>query len=698
MKRVVMGVAVAACLSVGATPDEARRAECAKRAAELVAQLTAEERVGQLMMDSPAVDRLGIPKYHWWNEALHGDARAGLATVFPQSIGMAATFDEPLMRRMGDIVSTEARAKYNLFSAKGMRDIYFGLTFWSPNVNMFRDPRWGRGQETFGEDPFLSGRMGGAYVLGLQGDDPRYLKVAACAKHFAVHSGPEALRHGFDAKVSPRDMAEYYLPAFKALAMDAKVEAFMGAYSAINGTPCCADKWLLTDLLRGEWGFSGHVVSDVGAVSDIHRGHHFKPDPVAACKAAIAAGLDLCSEGTYACLRGALKDGRVTADELVQPLVRLYATRALLGQFDPKGATPWDALGTKDVATDANRAVALEAAEKSLVLVSNNGVLPLDVSRQSCIAVVGPRACDEIALVGNYCGFSDAPVTCMSGFLREVGPGVKVETGSEAFSWGTDFVVACLGLTAEDEGEEGCSVNNKGGDRTGYGLPPAQIELLKRLRKRFKRVVTVIFGGSPVDLKPVCELSDAVMLAWYPGEQGGRAVARAVLGKVNPSGRLPITYPVSYDDLPDFKDYALAGRTYRYATKKPAYPFGYGLSYTVFAYANVNVKVDGEGEGRRAAVSVDVKNTGRLAGDEVVQLYVRAPADAGDRRHHHLEGFARVKLAPGETKTVTLPVRREQFAVYGEDGRATVPAGASKVFVGGGQPGFAPCLEAEVAW
>ena len=698
MKRIVMSAAVAACLSVGATPDEARRAECAKRAAGLVAQLTAEERVGQLMMDSPAVDRLGIPKYHWWNEALHGDARAGLATVFPQSIGMAATFDEPLMRRMGDIVSTEARAKYNVFSAKGMRDIYFGLTFWSPNVNMFRDPRWGRGQETFGEDPFLSGRMGGAYVLGLQGDDPRYLKVAACAKHYAVHSGPEALRHGFDAKVSPRDMAEYYLPAFKALAVDAKVEAFMGAYSAINGTPCCADKWLLTDLLRGEWGFCGHVVSDVGAVSDIHRGHHFKPDPVAACKAAIAAGLDLCSEGTYACLRGALKDGRVTADELVQPLVRLYATRALLGQFDPKGATPWDALGAQDVATDANRAVALEAAEKSLVLVSNNGVLPLDVSRQSCIAVVGPRACDEIALVGNYCGFSDAPVTCMSGFLREVGPGVKVETGSEAFSWGTDFVVACLGLTAEDEGEEGCSVNNKGGDRTGYGLPPAQIELLKRLRKRFKRVVTVIFGGSPVDLKPVCELSDAVMLAWYPGEQGGRAVARAVLGKVNPSGRLPITYPVSYDDLPDFKDYALAGRTYRYATKKPAYPFGYGLSYTAFAYANVKVKVEGEGEGRRAAVSVDVKNTGKLAGDEVVQLYVRAPADAGDRRLHHLEGFARVKLAPGETKTVILPVKKEQFAVYGEDGRATVPAGASKVFVGGGQPGFAPCLEAEVAW
>ena len=695
MKRIVIGAVVTiAGLTALALPDEARRAECTKRAAELVAKLSAEERVGQLMMASPAVERLGIPKYHWWNEALHGAARAGLATVFPQSIGMAATFDEPLMRRMGDVVSTEGRAKYNIFSARGYRDIYFGLTFWSPNVNMFRDPRWGRGQETFGEDPFLSGRMGGAYVRGLQGDDPRYLKVAACAKHFAVHSGPESLRHGFDAKVSPRDMAEYYLPAFKALAVDAKVEAFMGAYSAINGTPCCADKGLLTDLLRGEWGFRGHVVSDVGAVRDIYKGHHFRTNDVEACKAAIAAGLDLCSEGTYACLKGGLKDGRIKSEELVEPLVRLYATRALLGQFDPKGSTPWDSLGAQDVATDANRALALEAAEKSLVLVSNNGVLPIDVSRESCIAVMGPRACDEIALVGNYCGFSDSPVSCMSGFLREVGPGVKVETGSEGFSWGADLAVACLGITAEDEGEEGCSVNNKGGDRTGYGLPPSQIELLKRMRKRFKRVIAVIFGGSPFDLKPVCELSDAVMIAWYPGEQGGRAVARAVLGRVNPSGRLPITYPKSYADLPDFKDYALAGRTYRYATKAPAYPFGFGLSYTTFAYDGIAVAKEGDA----AKVSVKVRNTGKLAGEEVVQLYVRAPAGAGDRRLHHLEGFARVKLAPGEKKTVILPVKRDQFAVYGEDGRAAVPSGASQVFVGGGQPGFVSCLAADVVW
>jgi len=677
-----------------ALPDAARRSEAEAQGAALVAQLTPQERLSQLMMDAPAVERLGIPKYHWWNEALHGAARAGLATVFPQSIGMAATFDEALMRRMGDVVSTEARAKYNLFSTKGFRDIYFGLTFWSPNVNMFRDPRWGRGQETFGEDPFLSGRMGGAYVRGLQGDDPRYLKLAACAKHFAVHSGPESLRHGFDAKVSPRDLAEYYLPAFKALAMDAKVEAFMGAYSAINGTPCCASRWLLTDLLRGEWGFRGHVVSDVGAVKDITTGHHFATDGVAACRAAIAAGLDLCSEQTYSCLTSAVRSGTISAEELAAPLRHLYTTRALLGQFDPKGSTPWDSLGADDVATTANRAVALEAAEKSLVLVSNNGVLPLDVSKQSCIAVVGPRACDEIALVGNYCGFSDTPVSCMSGFLKAAGPGVKVETGSEAFGWCTDFAVVCLGITAEDEGEEGCSVNNASGDRGSYGLPPAQIELLQRARKRFKRVVTVVFGGSPFDLKPVCELSDAVMLVWYPGEQGGLAVARAVLGLVNPAGRLPITYPKSYDDLPEFKDYALTGRTYRYATKAPAFPFGYGLSYTTFSYANVEVeKMGGEG---RASVSVDVTNTGKVAGDEVVQLYVRAPKGAGDRRLHHLEGFARVSLKAGETKRVTMPLTRESLQVYGEDGKSFLPKGATEIFVGGGQPGFADVVRTEI--
>ena len=692
MKIETIAVAALATLSAVAQPSEGRRAECASRAADLVGRMTPEEKIAAAMMDSPAVPRLGVGRYHWWNEALHGVARAGEATVFPQSIGLAATFDPALVRRVGDAVSTEARAKYNLFTARDQREIYKGLTFWSPNVNMFRDPRWGRGQETFGECPYLSGLIGSAYVRGLQGDDPKYLKVAACAKHFAAHSGPEAMRHGFSASVSARDLAEYYLPAFRALVTGAKVEGVMGAYSAINGTPCCASRWLLTDLLRGEWGFRGHVVSDVGAVHDICGGHRTAATDLDGARAAIAAGLDLCSEGTYAALRPAAKDGSFDTKALDPALTRLFTTRMLLGQFDPPGSTPWDGLGAKDVAGEAAKRLALEAAEKSIVLIANNGVLPVDPNGPRCIGVVGPRAMDEIALNGNYNGYSRNPVSVMSGILAEAGPGVSVIGAPEQPTG--DLVVACVGITAEDEGEEGCSQNNAGGDRSRYALPEAQMKFLERCRADGRRLVTVVFGGSPIDLEPICRLSDAVLLAWYPGEQGGRAVARAIFGRANPSGRLPITFPKSYDDLPDFKDYALAGRTYRYATKAPAYPFGYGLSYTKFAYAGLAAAKAGD----RVEASVRVKNVGAVAGEEVVQLYLRAPAAAADRRLHHLEGVARVALEAGEEKTVRFALDRSQFAVFGEDGRPTVPAGATTVFVGGGQPGFAACASVDVAW
>ncbi|MBQ9432578.1 MAG: glycoside hydrolase family 3 C-terminal domain-containing protein [Kiritimatiellae bacterium] len=670
MKKVAITAAVFALVGFAnaATPEE------------LVAQLTGEERVGQLMMDSPAVPRLGIPAYHWWNEALHGVARAGLATVFPQSMAMAATFDTDLEYRVADAISTEARAKHNLFVKRGERGIYEGLTFWSPNVNLFRDPRWGRGQETFGEDPYLSGAMGTAFVKGMQGNDPKYLKVAACAKHFAVHSGPEALRHGFDAKVSPRDLAEYYLPAFKALVVEGKVESVMGAYSAVNGVPCCVNKWLLTDLLRGEWGFAGHVVSDVGAVNDVLRGHHYVKDTVEASKSAIAAGLDLCSEGTYGCLRTALKDGRVTADELSAPLVRLYRTRAKLGQFDPPGSTPWDGLGSESVANDAHRALALEAAEKSMVLVHNNGTLPLNADKIRFLGVAGPRALDEVALYGNYNGYSVQPVTCMTGIAAEAGPGVKI---SHMGLDGCDAIVACVGITAEDEGEEGDS----GGDRKSYGIPERQIKLLKDLRKRLRgngqKLIAVVFGCSPFDLKSLTEFCDAVVVAWYPGEQGGRALGRLLFGKANFSGRLPITYPTSYADIPDFKSYALAGRTYIYG-EKAAYPFGYGLSYTTFAYSGLKLSA----EKGKAVAEVTVANTGKCAGEEVVQLYVRAPESAHDRRLHHLAAFARVALNPGEAKTVSVVLPASRFEVFGDDGKPFLPAGESTVFAGGGQPGF----------
>ena len=684
------GIGILAISPAAAAISQERRAEAARQAMAIVSKMTPEERLHQLMMDAVAVERLGIPAYHWWNEALHGVARNGLATVFPQSMGMAASFDSELQEKVGEIVSTEARAKYNVFSAKGDRRIYRGLTFWSPNVNMFRDPRWGRGQETYGEDPHLAGVMGGAYVRGLQGDDEKYLKIAACAKHFAVHSGPEGLRHGFDAKVSARDMAEYYFPAFRHLVCEEGVESVMGAYSAINGTPCCANRWLLEDVLRGEWGFRGHVVSDVGAVTDIFLGHKKVGSAAAAAKAAIAAGLDLCSESTYLALTNDVASGAVSGEVLAKPLVNLYTTRALLGQFDPAGSTPWDTLGAKDVATPENRKVALKMAEESLVLVHNDGVLPLDRDKISCVGVAGPRAQDEVALLGNYCGFPADPTTVLSGMLRVAGPGVRVTAGGEI--WGFDVLVLCLGITADDEGEEGGSVNNAGGDRSSYGLPESQLKLLRGFRESNpgKKIVSVVFGCSPFDLAPVVKFSDAVIVAWYPGECGGEAIARTVFGLNNPSGRLPITYPKSYDDLPDFVDYGLAGRTYRYARKSPLYPFGYGLSYTSFTYANA--KAESAGSDGSVRVAVDVSNTGSRAGDEVVQAYVRAPSDAGDRRLHHLEGFARVSLAPGERKTVSIVLPKSAFAVYGEDGKPSIPAGESTVFLGGGQPGFASAV------
>ena len=672
-----------------AAPGDARREEAARQADKLIEKMTPEERLGQLMMSSPEIKRLGIPQYHWWNEALHGIARAGLATVFPQSMGAAASFDPELMRKVGDIVSTEARAKYNLFSAKGDRRIYRGLTVWTPNVNMFRDPRWGRGQETYGEDPYLSGTMGSAYTLGLQGDDPKYLKLSACAKHFAVHSGPENLRHGFSANVSPRDLNEYYLPAFEMLVRQAKVDSVMGAYSAINGVPCCMNKWLLTDLLRGEWGFKGHIVSDVGAVRDIFQGHKVVKDAASASRATIAAGLDLCSETTYSALKNEVASGALKSELLVEPLRHLYTTRALLGQFDPKGSTPWDNLGAESIATEEHRRVALKMAEESIVLVHNNGALPLDTSKIISVGVGGPRAQDEVALLGNYCGYTDRPSTVLAGVLSVAGPGLCVAADPETGY--SDVLVVCLGITANDEGEEGCSVNNAGADRFQYGIPDAQLKYLEKQRKkhnhRNEKIISVVFGCSPFDLAPVVKLSDAVLVVWYPGERGGEAIARTLFGLNNPAGRLPITYPKSYDDLPDFKDYSLPGRTYLYATKEPLYPFGYGLSYTKFGYSNMSVRrAPGDGA---VEVSVDVENVGGRDGDEVVQIYVRSPEGSGDRRVHHLADFRRVPLKAGEKVAVSFTLPESRFAQFGEDGRRIVAPGKYTVFAGGGQPGFA---------
>ena len=649
-KHLIIGTAALAATQLYAVPTAARRAEAVAEATKIYEQLTPDETVQMAMMDNPEIKRLGLPRFHWWSEALHGYARAGLATVFPQAIGAGATFDPELEFRMADVISTEARAKANLFRARNQRGGNRCLSLWSPNVNMFRDPRWGRGQETFGEDPYLSSVMGCAFVRGIQGDDPKYFKAVACAKHYAVHSGPEKKRHEFNVNLDKRDLYEYYLPAFKALVCDAGVESVMGAYSAVNGEPCCANSMLLRDILRKEWGFKGTVVSDVGAVEDISAKHHFKSDKVEASLATIAGGLDLCSEGTYHQLRGPMKEGKIKKDLLKDAVVNILTTRALLGDLDQNAKTPWDNLGAKDIASPAHKALALEVADKSLVLVKNNGILPLDMSKVNTIGVWG-RARDTNVLMGNYNGETDDPVSVLSGFLREVGPEIVVEEGH-----GGSVTIACLGLCPGDEGEN-----------------------------PNKKIVGVVFGGSAIDLREAAEFCDALIIAWYPGEQGGRAIARAILGKTNPGGRLPITYCKDPDQLPDFEDYKLPGHSYRYMDSNVLFPFGYGLSYTTFGYSALKVAKAKDG----LTATVKVTNTGKVAGDEVVQLYVRSPKGAGDRRVHHLEGFKRIVLKPGESKTVSFSLKPEQLMQFGMNGKQSLAKGEYTIFVGGGQPGFA---------
>ena len=685
---VAAGAALVLSAAVAAESPEAR-------ARALVAQMTPEEKASQLIREAAAIPRLGVPAYNWWNEALHGVARSGLATVFPQSIGLAATFDDALMEEIGHVIGVEARAKCNLYRRKGVEGRYVGLTLWSPNVNMFRDPRWGRGQETFGEDPHLSGKMGAAFVRGVQGNHPDFHLASACAKHFAVHSGPEAGRRGFNAEVSERALREYYLPAFRTLVDEGRVSCVMTAYNAVNGTPATANRHLLADILRGEWGYGGFVVSDVGAVDGIVNGHHFTATAAEGVAAAVAAGLDIGGDRNLEAVREAVLSGRIDRGRLDECLVRTLAERFRLGLAGTDDPTPWSSLGAADVASEAHRAKALEAAEKSLVLVSNrNGCLPLDVNEVKRLGVGGPRAFDEIALYANYNGFSDRPSTVFSGIVGEGGPSLLVAdhefSSADARS---EVIVACIGLNTKSEGEEGTYGGNGAGDRTTIALPPEQLKELAYFRKNTKKLIAVVFGGSPLDLKPVVDICDAVLVAWYPGEAGGRAIARTIFGRANPSGRLPVTFPKSVDDLPDIRSYALKGRTYLYAEKEPLFPFGYGLSYSTFAYSDLKAARRPDGA---VSVSVRVANTSRTDGAEVVQLYVRAPEGAGDDRRHHLEAFRRVPLKSSASATVEFVVPRTSFMVFGEDGKPFVPAGVSSVFVGGGQPDFAPCQRADL--
>ena len=670
-----------------------------ERARDLVSRMTLEEKVSQMVNKAAAIPRLGIPEYDWWSEALHGVARAGKATVFPQAIGLAATFDTELIFRMASAVGDEGRAKHHAAVAGGNRGQNCGLTFWSPNVNIFRDPRWGRGQETYGEDPFLSGQIGSAFVRGLQGNDPKYLKTAACGKHYAVHSGPEGDRHHFNAKTSLKDLHETYLPAFKAL-VDAGVESIMGAYNRTNNEPCCASRLLLDDILRQTWGFRGHVVSDCGAIGDICKNHAFTDTPAEAAALAVKSGCDLNCGCSYSYLIEAVEKGLLDEADLDRALMRLMKTRLKLGMFDPPADVPYTNIPTRVVNCRKHRALAREAAAKSVVLLRNNGqVLPLsrDLKR---IFVTGPNAATIDALLGNYYGTNGQLTTILEGVVAKIGERTTIEyrpgclmdrPNPNPHDWAcgearaADAVIAVCGLDLTMEGEEGEAIaSHDEGDRFDIHLPPNQVDFLRRLKETGKPVVLVLTGGSPIIFPD--DIADAILFAWYPGEEGGHAVADVIFGDTSPAGRLPITFPKSLNDLPSYADYSMVGRTYRYMEAEPLYPFGFGLSYAAFVYERIRTSRKRISTGETLEVTVTVRNDGDTTAEEVVQLYL-TDVDASVRvPFYSLIGFERVKIRSGARKRVKFTVTPELMAVVKEDGTRAIEPGAFRLTAAAAAP------------
>ena len=821
-----------------------------KRVDDLVSRMTLEEKVSQMMNGAAAVERLGVPEYEWWNEALHGVARAGIATVFPQAIGLAATWNPELIHEVADATSTEARAKHHEFVRRGERGRYKGLTFWSPNINIFRDPRWGRGQETFGEDPYLTSRIGVAFVRGLQGDDPKYLKVAATAKHYAVHSGPEPERHSFDAKADERDMRETYLPAFRALVVEGRAEGVMCAYNRTNGEPACANRKLY-DILRREWSFGGHVVSDCAAIEDIHKHHRFTKTEAEASALAVKTGTDLTCGREYRSLVQAVKDGLISEAEIDVSLKRLLRTRFRLGMFDPPEMVKYAGIPYSANDSAAHRALSLKAARESVVLLKNeNRALPLSKEIKT-LAVIGPNADAPDVLLGNYNGQPSKSVTPLEGIRAKVSPATKVlysagmyQTGTLVepvaasalatggadsrpglkgeyfndselkgepvlvrtdaqvnFNWSSispeprvkednfavrwtgkltppesgkyllgfignggarlvidgqtivedfanrrtrtltkeveleggrrydvrveyrenanhyasarlvwappsaarllredalskareaDAVVMVMGLNPSVEGEEMDvrAEGFRGGDRTDIGLPKPQEELIKAVHALGKPVVLVLLGGSALAVNWADENVPAVVEAWYPGQEGGTALADVLFGDYNPAGRLPVTFYKSVAQLPPFEEYGMAGRTYRYFKGEPLYPFGHGLSYTRFKYDKLKLGAGRVKAGDGLRLSVDVQNVGDRAGDEVVQLYLTDVAASAPVPTRSLAGLARVRLKPGERRSISFSLAPAQMSVIDDKGRRVVEPGEFLVSVGGKQPGF----------
>ena len=666
----------------------------------LLDAMTVEEKMGQLLATAPGIERLGILPYDWWNEALHGVARNGRATVFPQTIGLAATFDDDLLYRIATAISDEARAKFNIAQSIGNYGRYAGLTFWSPNVNIFRDPRWGRGMETYGEDPYLQARMGRAFVKGIQGDDPRHLKASACAKHYAVHSGPEALRHEFDVSVSKKDMQETYLPAFEAL-IDQGVDCVMCAYNRVDGAPACGSDSLLKETLREDWGFKGHVVSDCGAIEDFYKYHKVAKDEVTSAAWALKAGTDVNCGNSYKALPLALEKGLITEADIDKALRRLLNTKMRLGFFD--AGTSWDDAGAEVVESQVHVDLAREAAQKTVVMLKNNNALPLkkDIRR---LYVVGPHASSSEVLIGNYYGLSSNTVSILDGIMGKVSVGSTVQytygqmayqENTNPIDWATgsaknaDATVVVLGLSGLIEGEEGASLASPTkGDRLDLNLPQGQMEFLRKLRKGHdKPLIVVLTGGSPITMPEIEEIADAILFVWYPGQQGGNAVADVIFGDVSPSGRLPITFPESVDQLPDFDDYSMKGRTYKYMTEKPLYPFGYGLSYSSFEYGDAKLSSKKVKAGETLEVEVEVSNSGAVGADEIVQLYLSINDETLDLPISSLIGFQRLSLSPGESKMARFSISPEQLQVFDEVGERRFVPGKHVLHIGGVSPG-----------
>jgi len=675
-----------------------------ERLEDLLSRLSIEEKIRQLSNSAPGIDRLGIPPYNYWNESLHGVARNGRATVFPQGIAMAATWDQKLVFRMANAISDEARAKYNVsLQRDGKTLIYQGLTFWSPNINIFRDPRWGRGQETFGEDPFLTGELANAYITGMQGNHEKYLKTAACAKHYAVHSGPESIRHNQNVKISKQELFRTYLPAFKKVVTQAKVEIIMTAYNTVNGTPCPINEFLLKTILRENWQFAGHVVTDCDSMNDLPNYFNYECDQTKTTALALMNGCDLVCGCATNSIQLASEQGLISEEEIDTALRKVFRTRFKLGMFDPPGMNPFDEISEHVIDCENHRKIAHKAALKSIVLLQNDeGILPLDFKEIESVLVVGPTATSMEILTGNYHGVSAKMVTVLEGLIKAIPEGVRVQyrmgvglsdPNKLNLDWAineakiSDITIACFGITPQFESEEGDAIYSRvNGDRETIDLPENQIEYIKRLSATGTKIILCLSAGSPLNIKAVREYVDAILIIWYPGEEGGNAVADIIVGKTSPSGKLPITFINSVANLPDFPDYSMDGRTYRFSNGNTDYPFGFGLSYSTFSYSDLRLSTPIVTQNTSLKGLFTLNNIGDFDAEEVSQIYLEYP-DSAFGIKYQLVGFRRLAVKSKKSTTVNFEIYPEQLLVCDPEGNFILHPGNYKLIIGGCSPG-----------